>query len=207
MRGSRRRWGWPDEAEEHGETGEPGPADDGGAGRAAFRDERRERHVRGRHGREAWAGGRRGGRMRRGAIRLALLAVLAEGAGHGYELMQRLEAKTGGGWRPSPGSVYPTLQLLEDEGLVRSEERDGKRVYELTDAGRAEAERRAEEAGGPPWDRGRGSRAVGELREAVGGLHVAARQVGHAADEARVERAVEIVREARKQLYRLLAED
>jgi DNA-binding PadR family transcriptional regulator len=81
--------------------------------------------------------------MRRGEIRFALLSVLSEGPGHGYELIGRLEEKTGGVWRPSPGSVYPTLQLLEDEGLVRSETRDGKRVYELTDAGRAEVERRA----------------------------------------------------------------
>ena len=75
-----------------------------------------------------WHGGRR---MRRGEIRFALLSVLAEGPGHGYELIGRLEAKTGGVWRPSPGSVYPTLQSLEDEGLVRSVERDGKRVFEL----------------------------------------------------------------------------
>lgn len=56
-----------------------------------------------------------------------------------------------GAWRPSPGSVYPTFQMLEDEGLVRSEEREGKRVVEITDAGRTEAERRTEEAGGSPW--------------------------------------------------------
>jgi len=84
-----------------------------------------------------WHGGRR---MRRGEIRSALLSVLAEGPGHGYELIGRLEAKTGGVWRPSPGSVYPTLQLLEDEGLVRSETREGKRVYELTDTGQAEVQ-------------------------------------------------------------------
>jgi hypothetical protein len=63
---------------------------------------------------------------------------------------QKLEDKTGGAWRPSPGSVYPTLQLLEDEGLVRSTERDGKRVFEITDAGRAEATERIEQDGGPP---------------------------------------------------------
>src|SRR5690349_8967902 len=99
-------------------------------------------------------GGRagRGGRMRRGDIRTALLAVLAEGPGHGYDLMQALEDKTEGTWRPSPGSVYPTLQLLEDEGLVTSSERDGKRVFEITPDGRAEANRRIEEAGGTPWE-------------------------------------------------------
>ena len=66
--------------------------------------------------------------------------------------MQRLEEKTEGAWRPSPGSVYPTLQLLEDEGLARASEQDGKRVYEITDAGREEAARRIDEAGGAPWD-------------------------------------------------------
>src|SRR5207237_10844300 len=87
-------------------------------------------------------------RMRRGQIRTARLAVLAEGPGHGYDVMQNLEDKTGGAWRPSPGSVYPTLQLLEDEGLVRSTERDGKRVFEITDDGRPEAASRVEHDGG-----------------------------------------------------------
>src|SRR5262245_37552338 len=96
--------------------------------------------------------GRRGGRMRRGDIRTAVLAVLSEEPGHGYDVIQRLEDKTGGAWRPSPGSVYPTLQLLADEGLAQSVERDGKRVYELTPAGHAETERRIEEAGGTPWE-------------------------------------------------------
>src|SRR4051812_34325932 len=92
--------------------------------------------------------GPRRGRMRRGDIRTAVLAILAEEPGHGYEIIQRLEAKSQGAWRPSPGSVYPMLQLLEDEGLVQSAERDGKRVFQITDAGRQEAGQRVEEAGG-----------------------------------------------------------
>src|SRR6185503_5425391 len=94
----------------------------------------------------------RGGRMRRGEIRTAVLAVLTDGPAHGYEIIQTLEERSGGMWRPSPGSVYPTLQLLEDESLVRAVERDGKRVYELTDTGREEAAERVREAGGPPWE-------------------------------------------------------
>jgi DNA-binding PadR family transcriptional regulator len=90
--------------------------------------------------------------MRRGDIRTALLVALADGPGHGYEIIGRLEEKSGGVWRPSPGSVYPTLQMFEDEGLVRSEVRDGQRVYELTDAGRAEAPARAEKFGNSPWE-------------------------------------------------------
>src|SRR5438445_9029467 len=93
-------------------------------------------------------------RMRRGDIRTAVLAVLAEQPGHGYEIIQALEDKSGGAWRPSPGSIYPTLQMLDDEGLVRSTEREGKRVYEITDEGREESTRRLDEAGGPPWAHG-----------------------------------------------------
>src|SRR6185437_11176077 len=117
-----------------------------------------------RHEGGGWESRRRGGRMRRGDIRTALLAILAEEPGHGYDVIQRLEEKTSGAWRPSPGSVYPTLQLLEDEGLLRSGERDGKRVYEITDAGRAESARRVDEAGGTPWEiAGRANNGVGEF--------------------------------------------
>src|SRR6195256_5823833 len=121
-----------------------------------FRDQPRSRRGH-RHDAEGfaqgWEGGRRrGGRMRRGDIRTALLAILAEEPGHGYDVIQRLEEKTQGAWRPSPGSGHPTLQLLEDEGLTRSLEREGKRVYELTDTGREEATRRVVEAGGTPWE-------------------------------------------------------
>src|SRR5687767_13130902 len=90
--------------------------------------------------------------MRRGSIRTAILAVLLDGAGHGYELIHRLEEKTDRAWRHSPGSVYPTIQQLEDEGLVSAVERDGKRVYEITDAGRAAATERLEDEGGAHWE-------------------------------------------------------
>ena len=87
-------------------------------------------------------GRRRGrGRARRGDIRAAILLVLADRPMHGYEVMTELAERSGGVWRPSPGSVYPTLQQLEDEDLVRSEEVDQKRVFRLTDAGRQESER------------------------------------------------------------------
>lgn len=157
------------------------------------------------HGGPPW---HHGGRMRRGDIRTALLAVLGEGAGHGYDLIQRLEEKSEGAWRPSPGSVYPTLQLLEDEGLVRSTEREDKRVYEVTDAGRAEATTRIEEAGGTPWElAGRSGRPSGELREALGLMLLAAKQIAGAGTADQRERAIVVLREARKQLYGILAED
>ena len=149
----------------------------------------------------------RRGRMRRGDIRTALLAALAEAPGHGYEVIQTLEAKTNGAWRPSPGSVYPTLQLLEDEGLVRSVERDGKRVYEITDAGREESINRIEAAGGAPWEHNaRGGRRFGELREGAVGILMASKQVTAVGNPEQIEKASAILKEARRQLYQLLAE-
>jgi DNA-binding PadR family transcriptional regulator len=173
---------------------------------------REQRHGRGgpRHLHDEMRGGRRwgrGGRMRRGDIRTALLAVLDEAPGHGYELIQRIDEKSGGAWRPSPGSVYPTLQLLEDEGLVSAVERDAKRVYEITDAGRAEAARRIEEAGGAPWAQTAGDGPnPWPLRESIGMLALAVKQVALAGNNEQIEKAVEIVTDARKKLYQLLSE-
>jgi DNA-binding PadR family transcriptional regulator len=161
-----------------------------------------------RHEGEGWEGRRRGGRMRRGDIRTALLAILAEDSGHGYDLIQRLEEKTEGAWRPSPGSVYPTLQLLEDEGLARSGERNGKRVYELTDEGRAEATRRVEEAGGTPWEiAGRNDTGVGEFRNAVRQLVIASKQIVMSGNQEQVEKMLEILKRARMEIYTMLADE
>lgn len=146
--------------------------------------------------------------MRRGDIRAAMLALLAEAPGHGYDLMRRLEDQSGGAWRPSAGSIYPTLQQLEDEGLVTSTHTDGKRVYTITEAGTAEAERRAEQGGGEPWwSVGEGGLHPGHLFRAIGGLGLAAKQVVRAGTAQQVRRAVDIVDGARKQLYALLATD
>lgn len=141
--------------------------------------------------------------MRRGDVRAALLVALLDGPAHGYELIQRLEAKTEGRWRPSPGSVYPQLQMLADEDLLTQTETDGKRIFELTAAGQAQAEERG--AAGQPWDAmERGDR--GGYRSAVRDLNLAAKQVGLTGSPATVERATEIVTRARKDLYRLLAD-
>jgi DNA-binding PadR family transcriptional regulator len=144
--------------------------------------------------------------MRRGDIRTALLVSLSEHPGHGYEVIQTIETKSDGAWKPSPGSVYPTLQMLEDEGLLRSEERDGKRVYEITDEGRAEAEARTEEAGGAPWEVARAGGKHGELKQAMVQLHLATKQVAMIGDADLAEQATAIVKDARKQLYQLLAD-
>ena len=149
--------------------------------------------------------GPRHGRMRRGDVRAGLLIALLDGPGHGYELIQTLEAKSEGRWRPSPGSVYPTLQMLEDEGLVRSSEREGKRVFELTDAGRTEADDRVARAG-YPWEAMERDGDHGDLRVAVRDLHWAVKQVGMTGSSEVVRQATEIVTKARKDLYRLLAD-
>ena len=161
-------------------------------------------HGPGHGGPPPWAGGRR---ARRGDIRWALLLGLLDGPAHGYELIGRLEARTGGMWRPSAGSVYPTLQLLEDEGLIAGRDQDGKRVFELTDEGRAaadEASRRVGPRG--PWAEGPDG-PHGELRRAVKALMMATRQVASVGDDRQVAAAADVVKDARQRLYRLLAGD
>jgi DNA-binding PadR family transcriptional regulator len=138
-------------------------------------------------------------------VRAALLALLAERPMHGYEMIQELDERTGGVWRPSPGSVYPTLQMLEDEGRVTSEEEGGKRLFKLTDAGREEAAGQAT----PPWDEV--TEAAGENvlrgREAVGQLMGALHQVMAVGSETQKARALEVVNDARRRLYGILADD
>ena len=183
------------------------------------RDRMNERQMRGPRRRDIghevlaerlseWGGGRGGHRrMRRGDIRTSLLVALGDGPAHGYELITRLEEKSGGAWRPSPGSVYPTLQLFEDEGLVRSEERDGKRVYSLTEAGQAESAERVERYGATPWESG-GNLDDGTpaMFKALGQLAMATKQL-RGADPALIERATAAIRAASKELYQILSED
>jgi DNA-binding PadR family transcriptional regulator len=170
---------------------------------------RGERSPWGRHVRGDWFGSWGGGRRaRRGDIRTALLAMLAEEPLHGYDLMGRLEERSGGEWRPSPGSIYPTLQMLEEEGLITGEEQDGKRVFTLTEAGRHELEERRERGGdSPPWEPGSFSEGLGQLRDAMFGLGAAAMQVGRTGSDPQRKKAAEILAEARKKLYAILAED
>ena len=148
-----------------------------------------------------FGGGR--GRKRRGDVRAALLLLLAEEPRNGYQLMQAIEELSGGRWRPSPGSIYPTLSQLEDEGLIRAVERDGTKLFEMTDAGRAHmAERHPE----PPWLDDE-SEAFADLRAQMRQTHVAVMQVAHAGDSAQIEQAAKTLAEARRKLYRILAED
>jgi DNA-binding PadR family transcriptional regulator len=154
-----------------------------------------------------WGGGRR--RMRRGDVRNAILLALGDGPANGYEVMRRLEERSGGIWRPSPGSVYPTLQMLEDEGLVSSTALEGTRAFQLTEAGRAAREAgQSERSGRAPWEQDDGSDdRLRALRHAIGQTHMAAKQVAHAGSPEQLDRGIEIIQRARKELYQILAED
>jgi DNA-binding PadR family transcriptional regulator len=142
-------------------------------------------------------------------VRAAVLALLAERPMHGYQVIQELENRTGGVWRVSPGSVYPTLQLLEDEGLITSEEVEGRRVYSLTESGRARVEAQRKEGEAAPWDEvaGDGGEPYRSLRGASLQLGAAAMQVAHAGSPEQLERTVEVLNEARRKIYAILAED
>ena len=124
---------------------------------------------------------------------------------HGYEMIKELDARTGGVWRPSPGSVYPTLQLLEDEGLITSEETGGRKRFTLTDAGRPEAETAAADA---PWSEFSEETVSSgqDTREAVLGIMNALRQIGFSGDREQWQRAVEVLNETKRKLYAILAE-
>ncbi|HEX5567711.1 MAG TPA: PadR family transcriptional regulator [Streptomyces sp.] len=156
-----------------------------------------------------WGGHRRGGprgRARRGDVRASILALLADRPMHGYEMIQEIAERSGGAWKPSPGSVYPTLQLLEDEGLISSASEGGKRLFSLTDTGRAEV------ADGPeaPWEEaGRGIdwEAMNEVRKAGTGLFEAFRQVWATGTPEQREKALTVVNDARKRLYLILADE
>jgi DNA-binding PadR family transcriptional regulator len=144
-------------------------------------------------------------RRRRGDVRAALLLLLADEPRNGYQLMQAIEARSGGRWRPSPGSIYPTLAQLEAEGLIQSNELAGGKLFELADAGRRHL--RQHEHSAPPWSGEEESEALADLHAQMAQLHVAASQVAQAGQEAQVARAAEKLAEARRALYRILAED
>ncbi|ROO59241.1 PadR family transcriptional regulator [Micromonospora sp. Llam0] len=153
--------------------------------------------------------GRSGGRgRRRPNVRAAVLALLVEGPMHGYEMIRELDSRTGGAWRPSPGSIYPTLQLLEDEGLVVGTvdaAGGSRRQYALTDAGRPEAEQAAEQA---PW-----TQLAPETVESWHDVRESGMQTLHALRHVMMngtaeqrERALAVLDETRRKLYAILAD-
>lgn len=148
-----------------------------------------------------------GTRMGRGDVRAAVLRLLAEKPMHGYQIIQEIGERSGGSWKPSPGSVYPTLQLLADEGLINAEESNGRKTYSLTDEGRQVADAAPERSA--PWE-SHGTRESGRvtaLPKAGLDLAQAAAQVGRTGTPKQVDEAVGVLDEARRKLYSILAQN
>ncbi|KUJ68291.1 PadR family transcriptional regulator [Streptomyces albus subsp. albus] len=139
-------------------------------------------------------------------MRASILALLRDRPMHGYEMIQEIAERSGGAWKPSPGSVYPTLQLLEDEGLISSASEGGKKLFSLTESGRTEAEAGPE----APWEEaGRGVdwEALHEVRNAGFGLMEALAQVWKTGTPEQREKALAVLNDARKRVYLILAEE
>jgi DNA-binding PadR family transcriptional regulator len=137
---------------------------------------------------------------------LAVLRLLAEEPRNGYQLMQTIEERSEGQWRPSPGSMYPTLSQLEDEGLIHSTESDGGRRFEITDPGRGALDERAGEP--DPWtpETDADEHAMSEFGPLVIGIAKAVWQVATVGDEAQRARAAQLLAETGRGLYGILAE-
>jgi DNA-binding PadR family transcriptional regulator len=161
----------------------------------------------GGRGRRGGGPGHRGrGRGKRGDVRAAILTLLTERPMHGYEMIQEIATRSNDLWKPSPGSVYPTLQLLVDEGLLVAGESEGsKKLFELTDEGRAAAEK-IETA---PWDEitEGADPATVNLRNAVVQLMGAVRQAAFASSAEQQQRIIDIVNNARREIYQILGEE
>ena len=155
-------------------------------------------------------GGRR--RQRRGDIKFALLELLAEQPRHGYELIKELEQRYGGFYRPSPGSVYPTLQLLEDEGHLTSATVDGKRVYTITDSGRQllQEQREQREAAGPhrhaPHGGHGGWADLSALRESGMALTTSVMQAARHGTPEQVQAVMKLLDSTRREIYAILSQ-
>lgn len=159
----------------------------------------------GRHRRESFERGWEDEpRNRRGDIKYILLELLAEGSSHGYDLIKAMENRSSGFRRLSPGSVYPTLQMLEEGGYLTSESVSGKRVYTITDAGRALlAERQSSPESRnlrdlPP--------ELSELRDAATELSAVVMQVARSGNAARMSRVRELLAQTQRAIHAMLAE-
>ena len=151
-----------------------------------------------------WRGGRK---ARRGDIRTAALLLLAEEPRNGYQIMQEVQERSEGAWRPSPGSVYPALQQLEDEGLIRSEEIDGRKAYRLTVEGLSQVEERGNDRPAP-WEQmgGEAPPKAAALAKTMRELAIAFSQVIQTGSEEQHEQALQTLAGARRELYRILGD-
>jgi DNA-binding PadR family transcriptional regulator len=149
----------------------------------------------------------RGRKARRGDIRTAALLLLAEEPRNGYQIMQEVQERSDGVWRPSPGSVYPALQQREDEGLIRSDEADGRKLFALTDDGRAHVAARGDDKPAP-WEQmsGEVSDEAHELGKLMRDVGFAFAQVLHTGSTAQIGKARDVLSTTRRDLYRILAD-
>nr|WP_192596608.1 PadR family transcriptional regulator [Nesterenkonia lutea] len=147
-------------------------------------------------------------RASRGDVRTAVLTLLAERSMHGYQIINEIEQRSGGAWKPSPGSVYPTLQLLADEGLIQAEEEGGRKTYSLTPEGRAAAAATSTDQMPAQWQGGepRGH-SVRSLSKAGMELAQAAAQVGRSGTPEQIKQAEKELDQVRRRLYSILAQD
>src|SRR5487761_728502 len=150
----------------------------------------------------------RGPKAGRGDVRATILALLQEGPRNGYQIMSEIEERSEGAWRPSPGAVYPALQLLADEGLIIGEEAGGRRTYQLTDAGRAYVAENPEMARGA-WESmaHAGAGGLPGLFSQAARLGAAIAQMAHAGTPEQMREAERLLEQTRRRLYHLLADD
>jgi DNA-binding PadR family transcriptional regulator len=158
----------------------------------------------------------RGPKVRRGDVRAAILDMLHEEPMNGYQLISQIAERSGGVWKPSPGSVYPTIQQLEDEGLVEADDERGRRTLRLTDEGRAYVEAHPDELAGvwePFAERGRRGREEGQaggeyaaLKPEIGQVMAAVWQIVTTGTDQQRRDAVDVLVDTRRRLYGLLAD-
>ena len=163
----------------------------------------------GRHGpwgrQGPWA---RGPKAKRGDVRAAILALLAEEPRNGYQIIQEINERSGGAWRPSPGAVYPALQQLADEGLIRGEEGDGRKTFHLTPEGEAYVAEHGDDLHAP-WEAMTADFPghVGELFKQAAQTGAAVMQVVHTGSEQQIAEARRVLADTRRRLYTILSED
>jgi len=140
-------------------------------------------------------------------VRAAALALLAEQPMNGYQIIEEIARRSGGVWRPSSGSVYPALQQLEDEGLIRADQSEGRRVFQLTEDGRTYVEEHPDELAAP-WEAVTDGMPEGlfELRDLIGQVGMAFMQVAQVGTEAQIAEAKQVLADTRRALYGILAE-
>src|SRR5690606_278659 len=156
-------------------------------------------------GHRGWGG--RSRKAKRGDVRAAILALLAEEPRNGYQIIQEIAERSEGGWKPSPGAVYPALQQLTDEGLIIPEESEGRKTFRLTDAGRAYTEAHADETRAP-WDEMRPDidDDTADLWDTARQSAFAMMQILHSGSDAQIQEARKTLVETRRKLYQILAD-